>query len=61
MIAYTIEGAAAATPLGQALIRKAIEDGDLIAHYREGGSHPIILADDLRDWIASLPTERRTS
>lgn len=57
-IAYTIEGAAAATPFGKDVIRKAIGDGDLIAHYREGGSHPIILAEDLRDWIRSLPTTK---
>lgn len=58
MIAYTIEGAAAATPLGENLIRAAINNGDLVAHYREGGQHPIILADDLIDWIRTLPTEK---
>lgn len=58
MIAYTIEGASEVTPLGQGVIREAIRTGDLVVHYREGGSHPIILADDLRDWIRSLPTEK---
>lgn len=60
MIAYTIEGAAAATPFGHQVIRDAIETGDLVVHYRpNGGKHPIILDEDLRDWIRSLPTERR--
>lgn len=59
MIAYTIEGAAAATPFSRELIRAAIATGDLIAHYRpDGGVHPIILDDDLRDWIRTLPTEK---
>lgn len=59
MIAYTIEGAAAATPFSRELIRTAIATGDLVVHYRpDGGRHPIILADDLRDWIKTLPTEK---
>lgn len=58
MIAFTIEGAAAATPFSRDLIREAIATGDLVAHYRHGGSHPVILDDDLRDWIRTLPTER---
>lgn len=57
-IAYTIEGAAAATPFSRELIRAAISTGDLVVHYRPGGSHPIILDDDLRDWIRTLPTEK---
>ena len=57
-VAYTIEGAAAATPFSRELIRAAIATGDLVVHYRPGGSHPIILDDDLRDWIRTLPTER---
>lgn len=56
MIAFTIEGAAAATPFSRELIREAINTGDLIAHYRPGGVHPIIIDDDLRDWIRTLPT-----
>lgn len=59
MIAYTIEGAAAVTPFGEKVIREAIREGELIAHYRrDGGQHPVILADDLIDWIRTLPTER---
>lgn len=61
MIAYTIEGAAAATPLSKDLIREAINRGDLVVHYREGGVHPIILEDDLKDWIRTLPTQRQAS
>lgn len=58
MIAYTIEGAASATPFSKDLIREAINSGDLVVHYRPGGVHPIILAEDLKDWIRTLPTER---
>lgn len=58
MIAYTIEQAAAATPFSRELIRGAIATGDLVVHYRPGGQHPIILAEDLRDWIRTLPTEK---
>jgi len=61
MIAYTIEGAAAETPLSKDLIREAINQGELIVHYRRGGEHPLILEDDLKDWIRSLPTEKRAS
>lgn len=58
MIAFTIESAATATPFSRDIIRAAIQAGDLVVHYREGGSHPIILADDLVDWIRTLPTEK---
>lgn len=61
MIAYTIEGAAGATPLSKDLIREAINAGELIVHYRQGGVHPIILEDDLKDWIRSLPTHKQAS
>lgn len=57
-IAYTIEKAAEATPFSREIIRAAIAAGDLVVHYRRGGSHPIILDEDLRDWIRTLPTER---
>ena len=58
-IAYTIEGAAAATPLGKDRIREAIRTGDLVVHYHpDSGDRPLILADDLRDWIRSLPTTK---
>lgn len=57
MIAYTIEGAAAATPFSREIIRAAINAGDLVAHYRPGGVHPVLLAEDLRDWIRTLPSE----
>lgn len=60
-IAFTIEGAAAATPFSRELIRGAIASGDLVVHYRPGGSHPVILDEDLRDWIRSLPTQQRSA
>ena len=61
-IAYTIEGAAAATPLGKDRIREAIRTGDLTVHYHpDSGDRPMILDTELREWIASLPTEKRSS
>lgn len=61
MIAYTIEGAAAVTPLGKARIKDAVDNGELIAHYHPESSTTLILDDDLRDWIRSLPTEKRSA
>lgn len=56
MIAFTIESGAKATHIGQDRIREAIKTRDLVAHYV--GNKAIILADDLREWIETLPTER---
>lgn len=56
MISHTIESASTATHVGKDLIRAAIRSGDLVAHYV--GVKAIILDDDLRDWIRTLPTER---
>lgn len=55
-IAYTLTDAAEATGLSERSIADAIRRGDLVAHYPT--KRPQILADDLRDWIASAPTER---
>jgi len=42
-------------------LQKAIKDGDLVAHYR--GRKPLIRADELDAWVASLPNtpHRRTA
>lgn len=61
MIAYTIEQAAAAMPLGKDRIRAAIELGDLTAHYHPESNATLILADDLKEWIRSLPTKKRAA
>lgn len=60
-LAYTIEQAAAATPLGKDRIRKAIDDGDLVPHYHPESNATLLLADDLIDWIRSLPTTKRSA
>lgn len=56
MIAHTPDSASAATHIGRKVITDAIATGELTAHYI--GSKRIILATDLADWIATLPTER---
>lgn len=59
-IAYTIEEAAAATPLGKDRIRAAIESGDLVVHYHPDSNATLIVDDDLREYIRSLPTRKRS-
>lgn len=54
-ISYAIPDAAKATGIGQGRIRQAIKDGDLIAYYV--GVKAIVRADDLNEWITTLPTE----
>lgn len=55
-VAYDYDTAASSTGLGRSTIEKAVYAGDLTVHYL--GRKPLILADDLREWIASLPTEK---
>lgn len=55
-IAYTIPGAAEASGVSPDVIRRAIRAGNLTARYPT--SRPVVLADDLRAWLASTPTER---
>lgn len=55
-VSYNLAGAVAASGVGETNIKKAIANNDLIAHYV--GVKAIILASDLAEWIASLPTER---
>lgn len=53
-VSVGVDGAAEATGLGQTLIRKAITAGELRSH--RAGARIVILVEDLRAWIASLPT-----
>lgn len=55
-VSYSIPGAVVATGIGETTIRKALNDGDLVAHYV--GSKPVIRAADLDEWVESLPTEK---
>ena len=58
-ISFTITDAAAAVGVSEPVIRRALAKGNLVAHYPT--TRPVILADDLRDWIDSAPTDRRAS
>lgn len=55
-VSYPIRDAAAATGYSESTIRRAIASGDLVVHYP--ADRPVILAEDLRAWVASAPTER---
>ena len=55
-IAYDVKGAAEATGHSVDVVRRAIRSGELTPRYPT--SKPVILADDLRRWVASAPTER---
>jgi len=54
-LAYTIEEAAEATGYSKDTIRAAIRNHDMTARY--ANSKPVILATELQEWLASLPTE----
>ena len=56
-VSYDMAGAALATGLSQRELRRAIAVGDLIVHYR--GTKPLILRDELLEFVRSLPTERK--
>ncbi|MEY9851256.1 hypothetical protein ABH923_000934 [Leifsonia sp. EB41] len=55
-IAYTLAAAAEECGVSPQFLRGYIRRNDLVVHY--AGTKPIILADDLKDWIERLPTER---
>jgi excisionase family DNA binding protein len=57
-VAYSLASAVEAVDLSERTIRGAIADGSLTAHYC--GSKILIHAEDLSNWILSLPTQRRT-
>lgn len=54
-LAYSIEEAAEATGYSTDTIRRAIRANDLVARY--ANTKPVILAGELTDWLAALPTE----
>ena len=54
-LAYSIEEAAAASGYSTDSIRRAIRKFELTARY--ANSKPVILAEELADWLRSLPTE----
>lgn len=58
-VSYTLTGAVEACGLSETTLRDAIEEGDLVAHYK--GRRPVILRRDLEEWVESLPTQRRAS
>lgn len=58
-VSYNMAGAVAASGIGETNIKKAIADGELVAHYM--GSKLVITAPDLFEWVRSLPTERASS
>lgn len=54
-LAYNLKEAAEATGYSTDTIRRAIRNSDLTARY--ANSKPVILKDELEDWLRSLPTE----
>ncbi|MGN5733132.1 hypothetical protein [Arthrobacter psychrochitiniphilus] len=57
-LAYNLEEAAEATGYSVSTLRIAIRRNNLIASY--ANTKPVILAEELRDWLKSLPTEPRS-
>ena len=55
-ISYELDAAAAATGLSKRTLQEAIAANDLIAHY--SGTKPVVLHDDLHEWVESLPTTK---
>ena len=57
ILAYSIAETCAVARVGRTSIYEAINRGELIA--RKRGRRTVILADDLRRWLESLPTATR--
>ncbi|MFF1828974.1 hypothetical protein [Paenarthrobacter sp. NPDC058040] len=55
-LAYSFEEAAVATGYSIDTIRRAVRANGLVARY--ANSKPVILTDELNEWLQSLPTER---
>lgn len=55
-ISYTYAEAAEAVGVSKDVIRRAVAKGDLAPRYIT--SRPVLLADDLREWVAAAPSER---
>lgn len=64
-VSFDIAGASAASGISTQVIRRAINAGDLESHYPDVDGRqidkPLILADDLRAWVARGKTERKTA
>ncbi|MDI6908630.1 hypothetical protein [Nocardioides sp.] len=58
-VSYSMDGAVEASGISKATLTKAIADGELVAHYvGVKASKRVVLATDLAEYVASLPTER---
>lgn len=55
-LAYTIPEACALARAGRTVVYEAIQQGELKA--RKRGRRTLILAEDLRDWVAKMPVAR---
>lgn len=64
-ISFDVFGAGAATGVSVDVIRRAVRAGDLPVHLPEVNGRqinkPLILAEDLREWVARGKTERTTA
>lgn len=64
-VSFDYDGASAATGISADVIRRAVRAGDLEVHYPavdgRATAKPLILADDLREWVARGKTERETA
>lgn len=56
-VSYSMRGAAAATGLSESTLREAISKRYLPVRYY--GKKPLILFEDLREWVRDLPDEKR--
>jgi len=56
-IALTVAQAAQASGMSQDVIRRALNTGELIAHYPT--ARPIIMIEELRAWITAAPTQSK--
>lgn len=56
-IAYNYDEAGEAVGMSRRTIERAVAEGELVAHYRNGQT-PRIFHSDLETWVESWPTER---
>lgn len=55
-LAYDYAGAANATGVSEATIRRAVARGEIFPRYPN--SKPVFLATDLQEWLESLPVDK---
>jgi len=55
-LSYSYQSLSEATDLSVDSIQKAVKNNELVASYF--GSKPLILRDEARRWLASLPNEK---